>query len=67
MMSRRSSAFTLIEILVAMAILVIVIGSTLAIFRASATSWQKGEMRAQRYQAARFILERIKECVIAKT
>ncbi len=50
-------AFTLIEILVAMAILVIVIGSTLAIFRASATSWRKGERRAQRYQQARFILE----------
>jgi len=50
-------AFTLIEILVAMAILVIVIGSTLAIFRASSTSWRKGETRAQRYQQARFILE----------
>ncbi len=52
-------AFTLIEIMVAMAILVIVIGSTLAIFRASATSWRRGEMRAQRYQQARFILERM--------
>jgi len=50
-------AFTLIEILVAMAIMVIVIGSTLAIFRTSATSWRKGERRAQRYQQARFILE----------
>lgn len=50
-------AFTLIEILVAMSILVIVIGSTLAIFRASATSWQKGETRAKRYQRARFIFE----------
>lgn len=52
-------AFTLIEILVAMAILVIVIGSTLAIFRASASSWRRGEMRALRYQQARFILERM--------
>ncbi len=51
--------FTLIEILVAMAILVIVIASTLAIFRASTASWRKGEMRAQRYQQARFILERM--------
>lgn len=51
--------FTLIEVMVAMAILVIVIGSTLAIFRASATSWRKGELRAQRYQQARFILERL--------
>ena len=51
--------FTLIEILVAMAILVIVIGSTLAIFRASAISWQKGEIRVMRYQQARFILERM--------
>lgn len=52
-------AFTLIEVMVAMALLVIVIGSTLAIFRASATSWRKGELRAQRYQQARFILERL--------
>ena len=51
--------FTLIEILVAMAILIIVIGSTLAIFRASAASWRKGEVRAVRYQQARFILERM--------
>ncbi len=52
-------AFTLIEILIAMAILVIVVSSTLAIFRASTNSWRKGELRAQRYQTARFILERI--------
>lgn len=52
-------AFTLIEIMVAMAILVIVVSSTLAIFRASMSSWRKGEMRAQRYQQARFILERM--------
>jgi len=52
-------AFTLIEILVAMAILVIVIASTLAIFRAAANSWRKGEIRALRYQQARFILERM--------
>ena len=52
-------AFTLIEILVAMAILVILIGSTIAIFRASTASWRKGEMRAQRYQQARFILQRM--------
>ncbi|MCQ9208004.1 MAG: GspJ family type II secretion system protein [Omnitrophica bacterium] len=52
-------AFTLIEILVAMAILVIVIVSSLAIFRAAANSWRKGEIRAQRYQQARFILERM--------
>lgn len=51
--------FTLIEILVAMVILIIVIGSTLAIFRASATSWQRGQLRSQRYQAARFILDRM--------
>lgn len=43
----------------AMTILVIVIGSTLAIFRVTTNSWKKGEMRAQRYQTARFILERI--------
>ena len=36
-----------------------VIGSTLAIFRASATSWRKGEIRTVRYQQARFILERM--------
>ena len=52
-------AFTLIEILVAMSILVIVIASTLAIFRTAANSWRKGEIRAQRYQQARFILERM--------
>jgi Tfp pilus assembly protein PilV len=57
--NQRTNGFTLIEILVAMMMLVIVIVSTIAIFRASATSWQKGELRAQRYQQARFILERL--------
>ena len=56
---RGKKGFTLIEILIAMATLVIVIVSTLAIFRASTASWRKGQLRAVRYQIARFILERM--------
>ena len=51
--------FTLIEILVAAAILIIIVLSALAIFRTASSSWQKGQIRTQRYQAARFILERM--------
>lgn len=55
----KKNAFTLIEILVAMAILVILLTAALVIFRAAASSYRKGETRAQRYQEARFVMERI--------
>ncbi|MBN2097438.1 MAG: prepilin-type N-terminal cleavage/methylation domain-containing protein [Candidatus Omnitrophica bacterium] len=57
--SRLRGAFTLIEILVTMTILVMVVSSTMVIFRATANSWRRGEARSLRYQQARFILERM--------
>ncbi len=48
-----SSAFTLVEILIALAILAMIVTSTFTIFRSSSKSWQKGETRSERYHNAR--------------
>lgn len=63
----KKNAFTLIEILVAMAILVIVLVAALVIFRAAASSYRKGEIRAQRYQEARFVMERVNREIFSLT
>src|SRR3989338_5171919 len=50
---RLRSGFTLVEILIALAILAIIVASTFTIFRSSSSSWQKGESRSERYHNAR--------------
>ena len=45
--------FTLVEILIALAILAMIVASTFTIFRSSSRSWQKGEERSERYHTAR--------------
>jgi len=49
----RKKGFTLVEILIALAILAVIVTSTFVIFRSSTESWQKGEKRSERYHNAR--------------
>ena len=49
----RKKGFTLVEILIALAILAVIVTSTFVIFRSSTKSWQKGEKRSERYHNAR--------------
>lgn len=48
---------TLVELLVAMAILVVVASSTLLIFRSITRAWRTGELRTERYQQARLLFD----------
>ena len=48
---------TLVELLVAMAILVTVTTSAMLIFRGSTRAWRTGELRTERYQQARLLLD----------
>lgn len=49
----KHAAFTLVEILIALAILAMIVASTFTIFISSSKSWQKGETRSERYHSAR--------------
>ncbi len=55
--NRRWSGLTLVERLVAMAILVVVSGSTLLIFRGITRAWRTGELKTERYQQARLLFD----------
>ena len=54
---RLVSGLTLVELLVAMAILVTVTMSALLIFRGITRAWRTGELRSERYQQARLLLD----------
>ena len=58
-MSQNERAFTLVEVLIALAILAMIVVSTFTIFRSASKSWQKGETRSERYQNARNAIYRI--------
>ena len=58
-MSQNERAFTLVEVLIALAILAMIVASTFTIFRSASKSWQKGETRSERYQNARSAISRI--------
>jgi prepilin-type N-terminal cleavage/methylation domain-containing protein len=58
-MSQNKRAFTLVEVLIALAILAMIVVSTFTIFRSASKSWQKGETRSERYQNARNAIYRI--------
>jgi len=49
----RKKGFTLVEMLISLAILAMIVVSTFTIFRSSSRSWQKGETRSERYHSAR--------------
>lgn len=48
--------FTLVELLVAMTVLLVLVGILLGVFNATATSWQRGETRADGFREARAAL-----------
>lgn len=48
--------FTLVEILISLAILAMIVVSTFTIFRSSTKSWQKGVTRSERYHNARIAM-----------
>ncbi len=50
-------AFTLIEVMITTAVLALLITGIYSIFKGSADSWTKGNVRMERYQNARAILE----------
>src|SRR3989338_8942816 len=52
-----SVGMTLVELLVAMAILVTVTTSAMLIFRGITRAWRTGELRTERYQQARLLLD----------
>ncbi|MBU3910995.1 MAG: prepilin-type N-terminal cleavage/methylation domain-containing protein [Candidatus Omnitrophica bacterium] len=56
---RLRQGFTLVETLIALAILAMVVASTFTIFKSSSSSWQKGETRSERYHNARVAIGRI--------
>ena len=53
----QARALTLVELLVAMAIMVTVSASAALIFRGITRAWQTGELRTERYQQARLLLD----------
>ena len=55
----RVKGFTLIEILISLAILAMIVASTFTIFQSASKSWQKGETRSERYQNARSSISKI--------
>ena len=55
----RVEGFTLVEILISLAILAMIVTSTFTIFRSASQSWQKGEVRSERYQNARNAISRM--------
>jgi len=55
----KPKGFTLVEVLIALAIMAMIVASTFTIFRSASKSWQKGEARSQRYQNARNAVSRI--------
>jgi len=59
MHSKLSKGFTLVEVLISLAILAMIVASTFTIFRSASKSWQKGESRSERYQNARNAISRM--------
>ena len=55
--TRRDGGLTLVELLVAMAILVTVSAATVLIFRGIIRAWRTGELRTERYQQARLLFD----------
>jgi len=55
--SNRGRGLTLIELLIAIAILVTVTASTLLIFRGVTKAWQSGQVKTERYQQARLLFD----------
>jgi len=65
---RIFAGLTLVELLVAIAILVTVTTSTTLIFRSITKAWQSGQIRTERYQQARLLVDlfarELSSCVV---
>ncbi len=48
---------TLVEILVAMTILIVISGSVMLIFKSISSAWRTGQLRTERYQQARLLID----------
>ena len=57
MRSTQHTGMTLVEILVAMTILIIVSASAMLIFRSISNAWRTGQLRTERYQQARLLID----------
>jgi hypothetical protein len=53
----RRAGMTLVELLVAVAILITVTASTMLVFRGITKAWQSGQLRTERYQQARLLFD----------
>ena len=54
---RTRRGLTLVELLVAMAILVTITGSTMLMFRGITQAWRSGNLKTERYQQARLLFD----------
>ncbi len=67
-MMRTRRGLTLIELLIAMAILVTVTASTWMIFRGITKAWRSGQLRTERYQQVRLLFDlfarELSSCVV---
>lgn len=55
--TRKTAGLTLVELLIAMAILVTVTASTMLIFRGITRAWRSGQLRTERYQQVRLLFD----------
>ncbi len=66
---REPTGFTLTELLVAIAILVLVLASTMLVFRGVTKAWRTGQLRTERYQQARLLADlferELSSCVVS--
>jgi type II secretory pathway pseudopilin PulG len=58
-MRKAAAAFTLIELMVAVVILVMLVGMLIVAFNSASTAWRAGERDVERFQDARSILDLI--------
>jgi prepilin-type N-terminal cleavage/methylation domain-containing protein len=66
----NKGGLTLVELLIAVAILVIVTGSTMLVFRSVTNAWRSGELKTEKYQQARLLFDlfsrELSSCVLSK-
>ncbi len=53
----RPQGLTLVELMIAMAILITITGSTMLMFRGITQTWRSGQLRTERYQQARLLFD----------
>jgi len=61
LLRRVGCGFTIVEILIALAIFTMIVTSTFTIFRSASKSWQRGEERSEKYNTARVAIGKMKQ------